>query len=179
MDYSLKLLTFHLNLNNESDLYLYIQMLFKQMKLEDQLKTSNLPLARKLSLGILVTANYIDDKVAEALKPFEISIPQFNVLRILRGQKGKPANLSTIQERMVSKMSNTTRLVDKLITKDLAERVICEANRRKVEISITKEGLQLLKEIDPVVDAVEANMTENLTEENIEYITNCLNEIRK
>jgi DNA-binding MarR family transcriptional regulator len=80
---------------------------------------------------------------------------------------------------MVSKMSNTTRLVDKLITKDLAERVICEANRRKVEISITKEGLQLLKEIDPVVDAVEANMTENLTEENIEYITNCLNEIRK
>ena len=149
------------------------------MKLEDQLKTSNLPLAKKLSLGLLVTANYIDDKVAEALKPFDISIPQFNVLRILRGQKGKPANLSTIQERMVSKMSNTTRLVDKLISKGLAERVICESNRRKVEITITEEGLQLLEKTDPAVDAVEAEMTRNLTEEDIEYVTNCLNEIRK
>ena len=149
------------------------------MKLEDQLKTSNLPLAKKLSLEILVTANYIDDKVAEALKPFDISIPQFNVLRILRGQKGKPANLSTIQERMVSKMSNTTRLVDKLISKGLAERVICESNRRKVEITITEEGLQLLEKTDPAVDAVEAEMTRNLTEEDIEYVTNCLNEIRK
>ncbi|MBE7640369.1 MarR family transcriptional regulator [Salegentibacter sp. BLCTC] len=149
------------------------------MKLEDQLKTSNLPLARKLSLGLLVTANYIDDKVAEALKPFDISIPQFNVLRILRGQKGKPANLSTIQERMVSKMSNTTRLVDKLISKGLAERVICESNRRKVEITITEEGLQLLEKTDPAVDAVEAKMTRNLTNEDIENVTNCLNEIRK
>ena len=149
------------------------------MKLEDQLKTSNLPLARKLSLGILVTANYIDDRVAEALKPFDISIPQFNVLRILRGQKGKPANLSTIQERMVSKMSNTTRLVDKLISKGLAERVICESNRRKVEITITEEGLQLLEKTDPAVDAVEAKMTRNLTNEDIENVTNCLNEIRK
>ena len=149
------------------------------MKLEDQLKTSNLPLAKKLSLGLLVTANYIDDKVAEALKPFDISIPQFNVLRILRGQKGKPANLSTIQERMVSKMSNTTRLVDKLISKGLAERVICESNRRKVEITITEEGLQLLEKTDPAVDAVEAKMTRNLTNEDIENVTNCLNEIRK
>ena len=154
-------------------------MLLEQMKLEDQLKTSNLPLAKKLSLGLLVTANYIDDKVAEALKPFDISIPQFNVLRILRGQKGKPANLSTIQERMVSKMSNTTRLVDKLISKGLAERVICESNRRKVEITITEEGLQLLEKTDPAVDAVEAKMTRNLTNEDIENVTNCLNEIRK
>ncbi len=175
----LKKLTFHLDQNNKTHLYLYLQMLLEQMKLEDQLKTSNLPLSRKLSLGILVTANYIDDKVADALKPFDISIPQFNVLRILRGQKGKPANLSTIQERMVSKMSNTTRLVDKLISKGFAKRIICESNRRKVEISITENGLEILKEIDPVIDAVETKMTENLTEENIEYITNCLNEIRK
>lgn len=149
------------------------------MNIEEQLKTDYLPPARKLSLSILVTANLIDEKVATALKPFDITIQQFNVLRILRGQKGKPANLSTIQERMVSKMSNTTRLVDKLIAKELAERITCEANRRKVEISITEKGLELLKELDPKVDGVEKQMIEELSQKDIKYITNCLDKIRK
>lgn len=157
---------------------MYIQMLFRQMNIEETLKTGNLPASRKLSLSILVTANYINDQVAESLKPFDISIPQFNVLRILRGQKGKPANLSTIQERMVSKMSNTTRLVDKLIAKELAERIVCEANRRKVEISITNKGLELLKELDPKVDAVENEMTQNISEKEIKIITESLNKMR-
>lgn len=148
------------------------------MNIEETLKTGNLPASRKLSLSILVTANYINDQVAESLKPFDISIPQFNVLRILRGQKGKPANLSTIQERMVSKMSNTTRLVDKLIAKELAERIVCEANRRKVEISITNKGLELLKELDPKVDAVENEMTQNISEKEIKIITESLNKMR-
>ncbi len=157
---------------------MYIQMLFRQMNIEETLKTGKLPASRKLSLSILVTANYINDQVAESLKPFDISIPQFNVLRILRGQKGKPANLSTIQERMVSKMSNTTRLVDKLIAKELAERIVCEANRRKVEISITNKGLELLKELDPKVDAVENEMTQNISEKEIKIITESLNKMR-
>ena len=69
--------------------------------------------------------------LAGALKPFEVSIQQFNVLRILRGRKGVPANLSTLNERMVTKMSNTTRLVDKLLAKGYVDRVVCESNRRK------------------------------------------------
>jgi DNA-binding MarR family transcriptional regulator len=76
-------------------------------------------------------------------------------------------------------MSNTTRLVDKLITKGLTERVICEANRRKVEISITEKGLELLKEIDPKVDAVEKELIQDISEEEIEIVTDCLNKIRK
>ncbi len=148
------------------------------MSIEERLKTEKLPDARKLSLSILVTANCINDKVAESLKAFDISIPQFNVLRILRGQKGKPANLSTIQDRMVSKMSNTTRLVDKLIAKEFAERIICPANRRKVEISITQKGLELLKEIDPKIDAVEEEMTKNLNEKEIKEIIESLNKMR-
>ena len=174
-----EILTFLYQHDHKNHLYLYLQMLFRQMKIEDQLKTNNLPPARKLSLSILVTGNLINEQVGAALKPFDISIQQFNVLRILRGQKGKPANLSTIQERMVSKMSNTTRLVDKLIAKELAERIICEVNRRKVEISITEKGLELLKEIDPKVDEVEEKMIEDLNQEEIEFITNCLNKIRK
>ena len=81
---------------------------------------------------------------------FDISEQQFNVLRILRGQKGIAANLSTVQERMVHKMSNTTRLIDKLIQKKLVKRNVCIENRRKIELFITEDGLDFLKKIDPI-----------------------------
>ncbi|CAM4232487.1 MarR family winged helix-turn-helix transcriptional regulator [Gillisia hiemivivida] len=150
------------------------------MKIEDLIKTDQpLPPSRKLLLSILHTTNLINDNMSEALKPFDISIPQFNVLRILRGQKGKPANLSTIQERMVSKMSNTTRIVDKLITKEYVERVVCEKNRRKVEITITSEGLNFLNEIDPVIDNTEAMLTESLSALELESLTNNLQKLLK
>ncbi|WP_081209253.1 MarR family winged helix-turn-helix transcriptional regulator [Salegentibacter sediminis] len=149
------------------------------MSIEETIKTTNkLPESRRLILNILVTANHINDRIGEALKDFDLSIPQFNVLRILRGQKGKPANLSTIQERMVSRMSNTTRLVDKLILKGYVERVICEKNRRKVEISITKKGLEFLQEVDPVIDHIESEIASRINSEEIELINDSLNELR-
>ncbi|MGM0934711.1 MAG: MarR family winged helix-turn-helix transcriptional regulator [Bacteroidota bacterium] len=149
------------------------------MNIEETIKATNkLPESRRLILNILVTANHINDRIGEALKGFDLSIPQFNVLRILRGQKGKPANLSTIQERMVSRMSNTTRLVDKLIAKGLVERVTCEANRRKVEISITKKGLKFLQEVDPVIDNIETEITSRINSVENELINEKLNELR-
>ena len=100
--------------------------------------------------------------LGHALKPFEISLQQFNVLRILRGQKGVAANLSTVQERMVNRMSNTTRIIDKLIDKEYVERSICKNNRRKIELFITEEGLSLLKKVDPIVDQAEAEILQSL-----------------
>ena len=150
------------------------------MNIEGLIKTEiTLPPSRKLLLSILHASNLINDKISDALKPFDISIPQFNVLRILRGQHGKPANLSTIQERMVSKMSNTTRIVDKLIVKEYVERVVCEKNRRKVEITITKKGLKFLSEIDPIIDKAEALITENLSASELESLTNNLQKLLK
>jgi DNA-binding MarR family transcriptional regulator len=64
---------------------------------------------------------------------------QFNVLRILR-KKGNPANMSVIQERMIAKTSNTTRLVDKLLLKNFVTRKVCLENRRKIEVLITQKG---------------------------------------
>lgn len=149
------------------------------MKLEELLKTSDkLPESRKLVLNMIVTANFISEKLSEALKPFDISNQQFNVLRILRGQKGKPANMSTIQERMVNKMSNTTRLVDKLIEKNLCERIVCPSNRRKVEIRITENGLALLEEIDPQIDKVEKEFALKINEKELLSLNEKLNELR-
>lgn len=126
------------------------------MKIEERLQTTgNLSESKKVVLNMLVGSTSIKDYMSEILKPFALSGPQFNVLRILRGQKGKPANLETIQQRMIHRNSNTTRLVDKLIEKKLAERIVCEKNRRKVEITINENGLELLEKIDPKVKKVD------------------------
>ncbi len=134
--------------------------------------------SKKLALNLIVTANHISDKIQEAIKPFGISSQQFNVLRIIRGQKGKPANLSTIQQRMVTKMSNTTRLVDKLVEKGLCERIICPSNRRKVEIRITENGLNLLEQIDPIIEKVENDFASKINEKELLSLNTKLNELR-
>jgi len=106
-----------------------------------------------------------------------ISIQQFNVLRILRGQKGNPSNLNTVHERMIHKMSNTTRLIDKLIDKGLVNRNVCKENRRKIELFITTEGLSLLKRVDPIVDQIEAEFVASLSNDQHEKMMEILTKL--
>lgn len=132
------------------------------MNVEEAIKTnSEIPLQKRTIIHLTLVYNKINEEIALVLKPFEISVQQFNVLRILKGQKGKPANLSTINERMVTKMSNTTRLVDKLILKEYAYRKVCPENRRKVEITITPNGMALLEKLNDVVIESERKILKN------------------
>lgn len=117
---------------------------------------------KEVIITLLKASSNASESLSQAIKHFGISIQQFNVLRILRGQKREAANLSTIQERMVNKMSNTTRLIDKLIEKEYVERRICKENRRKIELFITKKGTTLLNEIDPVIDQCQEKIVQNL-----------------
>jgi len=149
-------------------------------ELEDILKIkTNISLSKKTVLNISITSILQKDEILGALKPFDISIEQFNVLRILRGKKGEPTNLQDIQERMISKMSNTTRLVDKLILKGYVERFICEKNRRKVDIYVTENGLNVLKELDPIVEKIEEALTSNLSEQELIELNILLTKLRK
>jgi DNA-binding MarR family transcriptional regulator len=106
----------------------------------------------------------------EILKPYEISGEQYNVLRILRGQKGGPANMCMIQERMLAKTSNTTRLVDKLLLKKLVTRNVCPANRRKIEVLITQKGLDMLTELGPKILKHEQSFSKNLNAEELDKL---------
>ena len=133
--------------------------------------------SKKLIIHIIKTSCAVNDLLALDLKPFGISLQQFNVLRILRGQQGVAANLSTVQERMVNKMSNTTRLIDKLTEKNYVERTVCEENRRKIELFITEEGLSLLKEIDPIVDRTEEKMVGHFSQGEKEMFISLLNQV--
>ncbi len=149
------------------------------MKIEEVIK-SNVALdnAKKVILNLMYAQNVIGDKFNELLKPYDVSAEQYNVLRILRGQKGAAVNMCDIQERMLAKNSNTTRLIDKLLIKDYVTREICPVNRRKMEILITAKGLALLEELDAKVTSHEQTFASNLTSDELQYLNQLLEKYR-
>lgn len=146
------------------------------MNVEERIKTERkIPLKSRTIIHLLLVNHKVNESFTSVLKPFDVSLEQFNVLRILRGQNEKPANLSTLNERMVTKMSNTTRLVDKLILKGLVDRIICLTNRRKVEISITKKGKNSLKKMDVAMQMAENKLLQDLSNKELEQLNVLLN----
>jgi DNA-binding MarR family transcriptional regulator len=138
------------------------------MNVEEIIRTTKkIPLKSRTLIHMMLVTNKMNETISASLKPFGVSLQQFNVLRILRGQGNTPANLTTLNERMVTRMSNTTRLVDKLLLKGFVDRSICEENRRKVEITITEQGLEILKDMDSVMASTEASLVEKLTDADL------------
>ena len=133
---------------------------------------------RSTVISILTSGYQVNDELSAVFKVYGISLPQFNVLRILRGQNGTAANLSTIQERMIHKMSNTTRLIDKLIDKGYVNRFVCEKNRRKIEIFITKKGLELLNTLDIQLETKEQFLLNNLNNKEKEELMRLLSKVQ-
>ena len=113
----------------------------------------------KAVVNLIYTHSYLVTAQSVLFKPHELSPEQYNVLRILKGQNGVPTTVSSIQDRMLNKMSNASRLVEKLKMKGLVERTECPADRRQVDILITEKGLELLKTIQKQVE-----------ENNVQYI---------
>ncbi|AWX45441.1 hypothetical protein HME9304_02455 [Flagellimonas maritima] len=145
------------------------------MNVEEIIRTTKkIPLETRTIIHMQLVNNKIMEAISNALKPYGVSLQQFNVLRILRGQKGQPANLSTLNERMVTKMSNTTRLVDKLLNKGYVNRCVCESNRRKVEIGITDQGMKALIKMDNAVSSAEKNVVSNLTQKELRILNQLL-----
>ncbi len=146
------------------------------MNVEEVIKTDKkIPLKSRSIIHIILVGNKINEAFLQALKPFDVSVQQFNVMRILRGQNGQPANLCTLNERMITKMSNTTRLVDKLLSKGYVERVTCPSNRRKIEISITASGKKALMEMDGAIKNAEDHLVKNLSDPDLENLNGLLN----
>ena len=149
------------------------------MTIEERIKANKqMTLPTRTVINLMYTSRQIEQTL-DQFKEYDLTMPQYNVLRILRGQKNTPANLSTIQERMIDKNSNTTRLVDKLIDKGLARRQQCESNRRKVEIFITEKGLELLTGLDPVTEQTNLDIVSNLDENELNTLNKLLDKLRK
>lgn len=136
--------------------------------------TNELISNKELIVGLLRASASIEEKLNLALKPYELSLPQFNVLRILRGNQSHPVTLATLQAKMIKPMSNTTRLVDKLLNKNLVSREICALNRRKVDICITQKGLELLTDLDRSIATAEKEILNPMNRSQREHLHSIL-----
>jgi MarR family 2-MHQ and catechol resistance regulon transcriptional repressor len=129
---------------------------------------------QKAVINILYTANWVHSKQIMFFKQFGISPQQFNVLRILRGAKA-PLKVQTIKKRMIERAPNVTRLMDKLFSKGLIDRISCKHDRRVVHIVITAKGLHLLKVISR---NMKEDTLENLDDEEALILSDLLDKIR-
>jgi len=131
----------------------------------------------KMVVNILFTSNWLNLRYNQTLKLYDISLQQFNVLRILRGQKGNPATINMITDRMLDKSSNASRLVDKLLAKGLLTRQECPNDRRACAVFITEKGLELLKELDKQIVHLEADLSP-LEEDEMKKVNDILDKFR-
>jgi len=128
------------------------------MRLEEAIKqTKFVSQQQKAFLNLFYLSGLMRSAQARFFKQNDLSPEQYNILRILRGQYPNPANIGLLQDRMLDKMSNASRLVEKLKQKALVTREECPKDRRQVEVLITKEGLDLLTELDPSIRSFETD----------------------
>ena len=130
----------------------------------------------KLVVNLIFTGNKLTEAVRDIVKPYDITSQQFNVLRILRGSK-EPLTTLQIRERMLDKMSDTSRIVERLLMKGLVAKTINDADKRLVDVTITRAGLQLLKKLDKLDAAIEA-LAHKLTAKEAKQLNGLLDKLR-
>jgi MarR family transcriptional regulator, 2-MHQ and catechol-resistance regulon repressor len=149
------------------------------MKLEKELSQKQFNnIYHKLALNIMFSNNWIMEGQTKILKPYQFTQPQYNVLRILRGSYPTPLTINSIIDRMLDRMSNVSRLVDKLVEKGYVDRTQSTDDRRAVDIVIMKKGLDILAEIDKKQEKWEANFT-TISEDEAKQINNLLDKMRE
>jgi len=148
------------------------------MTLENELKQKEFKNKQQRAyLNVLFTASFLHLEQTRFFKPYSLSMQQYNVLRILRGQNGKPVSIGLIQERMLDIQSNASRLIDKLVSKKFVIRKVCPNDKRQMEITITTDGLKVLLQLDEVIDLEETNI--QLTNDEADLLNNLLNKLRE
>tara|TARA_B110000503_G_C7126177_1_gene404715 strand:+ start:477 stop:935 length:459 start_codon:yes stop_codon:yes gene_type:complete len=146
-----------------------IEKEIKQNKFKDEI--------HKLMINQLFTGKWITNLIAKQLKPFGLTNQQYNVLRILRGQGNSYISVNAISNRMIDKMSNVSRLIDKLVDKKLVERKVNKEDRRQADIVINQKGLDLVKAIEKTEDDLKANFS-SLTKEEAKQLNSLLDKLR-
>ncbi len=148
------------------------------MGLEEEIKQKEFKSKQQRAyLNLIFTACHLNLEQTRFFKPYQLSTQQYNVLRILRGQNGKPITIGLIQERMLDVQSNASRLIDKLEEKKLVLRVACPKDKRQMDITITVNGLEILKELDDKLNNKESSIS--LTDTEADLLNDLLNKIRE
>jgi DNA-binding MarR family transcriptional regulator len=147
------------------------------MRLEEAIKqTKFVSQQQKAFLNLFYLSGLMKSAQARFFKQHDLSPEQYNILRILRGQYPNPANIGLLQDRMLDKMSNASRLVEKLKQKSLLSREECPKDRRQVEVLITQSGLDLLEYLDPAIRSFEMDFR-GLNEEELIKLNELLDKL--
>lgn len=147
------------------------------MRLEDEIQSSFGSEYHKLEVNILYTQYFRGQRIQQVMKPYGLTTQQYNILRILRGQRPNPANVNLLIERMMDKMSNASRLVDKLCSKGYVQKTVNPVDKRNADIVITDSGLDLLEELEPLMQA-HINQLRILNEEEAHQLNFLLDKLR-
>lgn len=148
------------------------------MLLEDEIQQKSFKSPQqKLAVNLLYTTNWLNNHYDKFFKDSDLTTQQYNVLRILRGQFPNTCSLKCIKERMLDKMSDSSRILDKLVTKGYAIRNECPDDRRSVNILISDKGLKLLQELD-FIDEATKDIFKNLPTSQIELLNKLLDNLR-
>jgi DNA-binding MarR family transcriptional regulator len=131
---------------------------------------------QKAAINLIYTFNWLTEKNKQFFDKADITSQQFNILRILRGA-GVPLSTLQIRQRMLDKMSDTSRIVDRLVKKELVKKVICKTDRRLVDVTISDKGLSLLKDLDNYNDELDG-MIGSITEDEAKTLNTLLDKMR-
>jgi DNA-binding MarR family transcriptional regulator len=131
----------------------------------------------KAIVNLLFTYGWTVERLKQVVAEEDITHQQFNILRILRGNHPTPLSTLTIRERMIDKMSDTSRIVDRLLSKALVKKVICKKDRRLVDVTITDRGLRLLERLDRKQNEMD-DILSNLSEKEASALSSLLDKIR-
>ena len=148
------------------------------MKLEEEIKQARFSSSKqKATLNIIFTAAWINARLRDLLKPYDLTPQQYNVLRILKGRHPNAANPGEIKEVMLDKNPDLTRLCDRLSKSGLIHRNIDRSNRRKMNIRITDKGIALLETLAPNVSAIDTSQIA-ISNAEAEQLSNLLDKLR-
>jgi DNA-binding MarR family transcriptional regulator len=132
---------------------------------------------QKAAVNIIYTYNWMSERTKEIFASADITPQQFNILRILRGSLPNPLSTLQIRERMLDKMSDTSRIVDRLIAKGLVKKGICKTDRRLVDVIITDKGKKVLEKLDLRQDEMD-NVIGNLSKKEALTLSELLDKLR-
>jgi DNA-binding MarR family transcriptional regulator len=147
------------------------------MKIEEEIKQQKFKSAhQKALLNLLYTASWLQGKQQDFFKPYKITAQQFNILRILKGQHPKSISGTEIKSRMLDRNSDVSRLLDRLVSKNLISKKTCPNDKRATDVNITESGLELLKTLDKFQNQMDGVLS--LTEEEALQLSQLLDKGR-
>lgn len=132
---------------------------------------------QKVIVNLIYTYGWITDLLKQQLNKHKITLQQYNILRILRGQHPKPATINLLKERMLDKMSDASRIVERLVQKDLVKRCVSNKDRRAVDILITPKGLDILQKLDIEMSSRDI-LKANISDEEAGLLSTLLDKMR-